>query len=263
MNKYFSFLSLISDEIVILFYATFAVSSLFFALSRILQYQNIFEVSTYLDEKIYKKQLELDKAQDTINDLHEQIDNLKIKDDNTSFYKKDLVLEFLNNEVIRSIRHKHTFSIALMKIQNYDTMKTINDKKIIDEIFHTISNVIKKLIRQGDIIGHLNQETFICLLPHTIGDNANIFANKLVSGIEEIRVQRKTIKVKVGISTINGNNYDIQTIIEGNESKIIAQMLASSKHAIKIAEKENTDIVHANSNVYNVQEAIVETSINS
>ena len=72
-------------------------------------------------------------------------------------------------------------------------------------------------------------------------------------------MQRKTIKVKVGISTINGNNYDIQTIIEGNESKIIAQMLASSKHAIKIAEKENTDIVHANSNV---QEAIVETSIN-
>ena len=74
-------------------------------------------------------------------------------------------------------------------------------------------------MRQGDILARFGGEEFICFLPNTNIDTANIIAERLRREVENFKFKVKDIDIKItvsiGISEIDviEDNSDISSII--------------------------------------------------
>ncbi len=93
--------------------------------------------------------------------------------------------ELLTKEVARSARSGHTFSLAMIDIDNFKDLNDSYGHAYGDYILKKFSEIISGNIRQNDIFCRWGGEEFIILLPET-------FATEALSIIEELRVLIQT-----------------------------------------------------------------------
>ena len=244
INQYFGFLDIIDHNVLLVFYFLIIISSLFFAISRIFQVKNIENITTYLDSEIKLRDDKIDILDINALQLLQKIDNLKIKDDITGFYKKDITVEFLHNEVIRAIRLNNTLLVTCIHIKNFKTIEQLYGEDILKKAFQEISKALRVVIRKTDVIGHFDKSTFVCIMAHTSFDNFSILSNKIIKEIDKITIEKFSIDISMGISSIDGKNYDIQTVVDEQEHGIVSQMLSMARQSVNIANRENKTLHH-------------------
>jgi len=244
INQYLGFLKIIDNKILLVFYFIIIISSLFFAISRIFQVRNIENISSYLDGEIKRRDDKIENLDGDILKLLEKIDSLKIKDDITGFYEKSITIEFLHNEVIKSIRLNNHLLVACIHIKNYRAIEQLYGRETLQQAFKQISIALRVAIRRTDVIGHFDKETLICIISHTSFDNFSILADKILTEINKIVIEKFSIDISMGVSSIDGNNYDIQTVVNEEEYNIVSQMLSMARQSVNIADRENKALHH-------------------
>src|ERR1051326_4927207 len=100
-------------------------------------------------------------------EYQERVHELIVHDDLTGLLtRKSFALE-LERELVRSQRHKHEFCVLMMDL---DFFKKVNDTYghlIGSEVLRLTAQVIKKTLRDSDIVARYGGEEFIALLPET------------------------------------------------------------------------------------------------
>ena len=100
-------------------------------------------------------------------------DNLTNIFNSRGFYAK------FANELLRSIRYEHIFSLAYIDI---DDFKNINDSlghPIGDELLVEVAKCLKSSLRATDAVARLGGDEFACLLPETKQDAAKMAFKKV------------------------------------------------------------------------------------
>ncbi len=85
----------------------------------------------------------------------------------TGIYNRQYFNDFLRKEINRATRYNHPFSIAMFDI---DYFKNINDSyghDIGDEVLKNLSNLVKKYLRDTDILARWGGEEFMIVLAET------------------------------------------------------------------------------------------------
>jgi diguanylate cyclase (GGDEF)-like protein len=244
IHQYFGFLDVIDSNILLVFYVLIIIASLFFAVSRVFQVKNIESISNYLNNEIKIKEDMVSSLDNKIIKLAEKVDNLKIKDDITGFYKTGITIEFLHNEVIKTIRHDNILSVACIHINNYTTIQQLYGEETLEKTIKEISQTLRVTIRRTDVIGYFDQETFMCIMPHTSFSNFSVLSDKIFNKISKISVDKLSIDISIGVSSMDGKNYDIQTIASEKEYDIVSQILNMAKQSVNIAYRENIPLHH-------------------
>ena len=244
VHQYFGFLDVIDINILWVFYILTIVVAIFFATSRIFQIQNITDISKYLDNEIKIRENTISQLNNEAIKMLDTIDNLKIRDDITGLYKREIIVEFLHNEVIKSIRNNHVLSVACIYIKNYNTIEQLYGEDSLEKAIKKISKALQATIRQTDIIGYFDKETFICIMPHTSFEDFSTLSNKILAQTNTISIDKLTIDITIGVSSINGENYDINTIIDEKEEYIVSQIINISKQSANIASREGVTLHH-------------------
>ena len=129
-----------------------------------------------------------------------------------------LFSELLQNEIYRSQRYKHPFTLAYIDLDNF---KTINDQfghNIGDHVLFTLVNHAKNLLRKSDTIVRLGGDEFAILLPETD-------QNAAISAISKIQISL--------LGEMQRNNWPV-TFSTGAVTFIDAPH--SSDEAIKLAD---------------------------
>ncbi len=146
--------------------------------------------------------------------LEKQYQQLSYTDRLTQVCNRLKLDEVLEKEVSRSIRYGETFSILIMDIDHF---KRVNDEfghQIGDSVLISVSQGIKKTLRESDTFGRWGGEEFLAVFPNTPIDAAVDIAEKLrllVNGIS-VNSQPK-ITSSFGVSVFNGKEDDVKGLV--------------------------------------------------
>ncbi|WP_232771354.1 GGDEF domain-containing protein [Colwellia sp. 12G3] len=178
----------------------------------------------YSREKSYKHALELSKK-------YQQLAHF---DPLTQLSNRRGALSLLTQEKSRISRNQQPFSIILCDVDHF---KKVNDQyghNAGDAVLVELAKVFTKYTRDQDCIARWGGEEFIFILPQTLAENANIFAEKIQERLQEHVVNYKDEKIKVtvsmGIEQFN-ENQSIDEVIN-NADKYLYQAKNAGRNQI-------------------------------
>ena len=135
----------------------------------------------------------------------------------------------LANELLRSVRYEHIFSLAYIDIDNF---KFVNDSlghAEGDKLLIEVAQCLKDSLRATDVVARLGGDEFVCLFPET-GQDASTAAFAKAS--EELRRRMKRyhwpVSFSVGLVTFENMPTDIKEAM-----KIADDLMYSVKNADK------------------------------
>lgn len=117
----------------------------------------------------------------------------------------------LANELLRSIRYKHIFSLAYIDIDNFKHINDSQGHSRGDELLLEVANCLKSSLRTTDTVARLGGDEYVCLFPETEADGArNLFSKVSQQLAENMRSQNWPVSFSVGMVTFETIPNDIK-----------------------------------------------------
>lgn len=133
--------------------------------------------------------------------VHNILQSSSTRDYLTGVFNRRYFYEFLNHEVLRAIRKKHTFSLVLFDI---DFFKKVNDEfghSYGDIVLKTLTQVVQGYIRKSDVLARIGGEEFIILLPDTNLEKAYLLSEKIRQAVADyVFPEERHITISLGVA---------------------------------------------------------------
>jgi len=153
-----------------------------------------------------------------------QIRRLVIYDNLTSLYNSQYLKLRIEEEIKRSERYKHAFSLLYMDL---DRFKRVNDEfghKAGDEVLVAVAETLRRTCRGPDmlsrVLGRLGGDEFLIMLPETDAPGAHVLAGRIVQRIREFRLEVKPgrivdfLGISIGISCYPKDGQSRDVLVE-------------------------------------------------
>jgi len=117
-------------------------------------------------------------------EYHEEIYRLAISDALTEVHNHRYLMEFLEREVSRSVRHHRPLALVLIDI---DFFKAINDERghlAGDYALRELAGIVKASVRKEELFARYGGEEFALVLPETGLEDARDAAERLRAAVE-------------------------------------------------------------------------------
>ncbi len=131
-----------------------------------------------------------------------------MRDSLTGFFNHNTIFEKLDGEIERAQRYAHQLSILMLDI---DFFKEVNDTYGHlegDRVLVSISNLLRRTVRNTDIVGRYGGEEFLIIFPETDIQTAFITAERIRKGIEQLEFERimRRITISGGVREYCGES---------------------------------------------------------
>jgi diguanylate cyclase (GGDEF)-like protein/PAS domain S-box-containing protein len=132
----------------------------------------------------------------------EELERRAHTDSLTSLANRGRFFELAEVELARSLRYGNPYAVLLLDIDNF---KEVNDKhghKSGDVVLQTLANIMRKTLREVDIIGRIGGEEFAILLPETNKETAPEVAERLrktIADTEMVAGNQMSLHITVSI----------------------------------------------------------------
>jgi diguanylate cyclase (GGDEF)-like protein len=117
--------------------------------------------------------------------LHFEIIQLAFKDELTGQYNHRFWIKRLQEEVDRSVRYKHIFTVMAVGVDGFSKFNESYSFGMGDRVLRDLGGWLKKNLRTCDLVARPGGDQFFLLLPETGLDGARVVADKLRVGIEQ------------------------------------------------------------------------------
>ncbi len=131
------------------------------------------------------------------NILSKELERVSIIDPLTELFSRNYIIERLTEEIAEASRYAKDLSIILFEVDHLKTITDLYGHEISDEVVAKTANTIIKELREVDIIGRYNTETFLAIMPNTKGRNAMITAQRIKTMIERSNRYPKELEITV------------------------------------------------------------------
>ncbi len=156
---------------------------------------------------------------------HEEIYRLTIIDALTEIHNKRYLMEYLDRELARALRHIRPLSIVMFDL---DRFKSINDNLghlAGDFILRELSNKVKVTVRKDELFARYGGEEFTVVLPESGFDAAMAFAERTRKIVYETPFMFDDtlvpVTVSIGVATITGNtHFSVTEIIQHADDEL-------------------------------------------
>jgi len=135
-----------------------------------------------------------------IQNLQSELKLLAATDPMTKLYNRRYFTQTAKHIFDLSKREKENLSLIMIDI---DKFKNINDTyghDVGDKVIVSLADALIQEHRESDIVCRFGGEEFVMLLPNTSLDNAQILANNIRVGIENLTLQIEDNEIKFTIS---------------------------------------------------------------
>lgn len=119
----------------------------------------------------------------------EKLERLATFDSLTGLYNRRAVLGRLDELINLANRYKEDFSLSMLDIDNFKKVNDHYGHLTGDEVLEEIAVLIRRNIRETDIVGRYGGEEFIIILPKTNLSSSWVVAERLRSIIEKTKMK--------------------------------------------------------------------------
>ena len=116
---------------------------------------------------------------------HEEIYRLTIIDGLTQVFNKRYLLEFLDREMARCLRHGRDLSLVLFDIDHFKNINDTFGHLAGDYVLRELAQALKSRIRKEECFARYGGEEFALVLPETGRENTVFLADKLRKIVEQ------------------------------------------------------------------------------
>jgi diguanylate cyclase (GGDEF)-like protein len=171
------------------------------------------------------------------------MENLARHDPLTNCLSRTEILYRISEEINRSLRNKHAFSLLEIDIDHF---KNVNDRyghQIGDEVLQALIRNSKEILRSIDMIGRIGGEEFLILLPETELEGATQFAERLRSHIAH-QTNEMSIEVPISITiSIGVSVFDPRWHSEITQAEMLKKLIRQADAAMYQAKNEGRNRV--------------------
>jgi len=156
----------------------------------------------------------------------------------------------LKDETERALSYSQPLSIFLIDIDHF---KLVNDNyghQVGDLVLKNIAQLIKRSLRESDVLARFGGEEFVVILPRTQGSTSYTLAERIrhvVADFQQV-IPRDSdneplsinVTVSIGVAELNAQCKDCQCLIE-NADRALYQAKRNGRNRVIISKRSNTD----------------------
>lgn len=175
--------------------------------------ENFFEISEITAFKIFASLISLVVANDMMT---KEIDQHRDFYETLQIYSMKAFQK--NAEMVFSIsrRYNREFVLAVMKLANHkNILRTFGEKKT-NEMMNSIATFLQKDLRQADIIGRLDKDSFVIAMPETSTKNGIVTIQRLDDKINKLALM-KSSTLGWGLKDNSDTAADLEMLIKAAE----------------------------------------------
>jgi diguanylate cyclase (GGDEF)-like protein len=171
-------------------------------------------------------------------DMFEGAERLTITDDLTKLYNYRYLTKYLEADVKRCLRYKKKVSLLFIDV---DGFKRINDTfghLVGSQALAEMGQVLKKMVRETDVVGRYGGDEFVIVLPETPLNGAMVIAERIRKKVEECEFVAQNLSIRLTVSLGVANCPKHTLTAEGLIKKADAAMYRAkelSRNSIKVA----------------------------
>lgn len=170
------------------------------------------------------------------------LEHYATRDPLTDLFNQRMFWELLGYEVGRARRHKQSFAVMVLDLDNF---KTINDRfghHFGDAFLQKFADVLHQAVRNGDIIARYGGDEFCFILPDASDTQAHLVAQRIFDLLEHFWMEtpdgnrvRATTSIGIAVSPKHGDNPKDLFLVADN---MMYKAKNSGKNAIAIPSEE-------------------------
>lgn len=166
--------------------------------------------------------------------MKKEMERLSLIDSLTELYTRHYILQRLDEEVAEAGRYSKVLSIAVLQLDHLKSITDLYGIEISDEIIATTAFSIVKELREVDIIGRYEHETFLTIMPNTSGKDAWNTASRIREIIAANHRYPKELNITISGAIIELKDEEATELIS-NAISLLAKAKSSGGNQIFIA----------------------------
>ena len=151
--------------------------------------------------------------------LHEELERLSVTDRLTELYNHGYFKQRLDEEFQRSLRFGHSLSLIMLDIDDFKEFNDSFGHPCGDRVLKSVSEVIRKNLREMDIAARYGGEEFVVVLPETTCAGATMVAERIRVEVERVSHEIADAvcvsrTVSIGVATYPGSAENALALLE-------------------------------------------------
>jgi len=134
------------------------------------------------------------------------------RDSLTGLYNRWYVMEKIESEMNRSLRHGSPVSVLMMDIDHFKRVNDTYGHAVGDQVLRTIGQVLRDSCRVYDVPGRYGGEEFCIVLPQTAVGSTNVVAERIRTRVASTAVAIEgdsvAVTTSIGVAGVDGENGD-------------------------------------------------------
>jgi diguanylate cyclase (GGDEF)-like protein len=152
-----------------------------------------------------------------------------VKDSKTGLYNHNFFSNRVSEQTARSLRNGDPYSVIVLDIDKFKIFNDSHGHLAGDEVIIRLAAILRKTMREGDIVSRFGGEEFTVLLPAAGVSEAYMAAERIRKAVEEMEIDSKGSRLKVTVSLGVATFHPSERPVAGNILKRADKALYRSK----------------------------------
>lgn len=166
-----------------------------------IEYRMLYDEYCALKHRVHLLDRERNSLKTQLGEMDRSLDLATRVDPMTGLANRRDIMEKMERELSRSERHRRTFSVMLVDLDNF---KQLNDRYGYndgDDVLVEVARVLMSCVRNEDVCSRWGGEEFLFLLTETAIEGALTLAGKILNSISmtEFKANRPGIRITASI----------------------------------------------------------------
>ncbi len=198
----------------------------------------------------------------TLQEYSSKLEEVSIRDPLTRLYNRRKFEEFLRYEFSRSVRHKHSFSLIMIDLDNFKAINDTYGHPVGDMVLEQFADILRRHSRKSDLVARLGGDEFALILPETTSETGIMVAEKLrmlLGSAELVLPSGNTrVSISIGVASYPDNGEDMDGLFQAVDVALYRAKRQGKNRVIALDSSEQNLIMDAFSHVEHVRQALDE-----